>query len=79
MTASDSGVAPVWTDDSRHVIYVEADRLMHLDLVSEEKRELYAPYPYQVNSRTAVSVDSRWIYFSVVATEGDVWMQRLED
>jgi len=73
---SQTGDKPRWMSDSRRVVYVDAGKLMLLDVESGKSHELYALNGEAIVD-PAISRDDRTIYFIRQRNEGDIWMGTL--
>ncbi|MBI1786315.1 MAG: PD40 domain-containing protein [Acidobacteria bacterium] len=74
---SQLGYDPVWLADSRRLLFQEQGRLSLMDSQSRKTREILSVAPHALGGVTR-SRDDRLLYFSVVATEADVWMATIE-
>ena len=73
------GADPVWLSDSRRLLYLNKGKIFLLDSEAGSSKELVSIAPEEIARRGfAVSADDRRIYFSVTATEADVWMAEFE-
>jgi Tol biopolymer transport system component len=74
---TDFGDFPVWLGDSRRMLFVHEGRLFVIDSGTRKHHEVLAVPGGEVVS-AALSRDDRMIYFSHVATEGDVWLMTMK-
>ena len=70
------GSSPWWLSDSRRLLFVHSGKLYLVDSQAGRVKELLSLAP-QVAVMGAASRDDRWIYFSLQATEADVWQMSL--
>ena len=70
------GRSPWWLSDSRRLLFVHSGKLYLVDSQAGRVQELLSLAP-QVAVMGAASRDDRWIYFSLQATEADVWQMSL--
>jgi len=73
-----SGGWPVWLQDGRRLLFYHQDKIHLVDVRSKKVHEVLSVTPHQVFEVTSLSGDNRTIYFSIHATESDVWLARLE-
>ncbi len=67
------GLFPVWLNDNRRVLYVEAGKLLLSDPVTQQEREVFSLLPHRISS-VAVTRDNRGLYISVEENEADIWL-----
>jgi WD40 repeat protein len=73
------GSDPAWLSDNRRLLFLDKGKICLLDSVSGRSKELVSATPEEIARRGfAVSTDDRRIYYSVSATEADVWMAEFE-
>jgi Tol biopolymer transport system component len=73
------GLRPVWLSDSRRILFQEPRaKLYLLDSQSKKVREVLSVAPHELGIGVAISRDDRLIYFSLIATEADIWLMSLE-
>lgn len=77
-TLTDFGVRPVWLSDSRRLLFQHQGKLSLSDSRSKKVRELLSVAPNSFGNAVTISGDDRLIYFSLVATEADIWLMSLE-
>jgi Tol biopolymer transport system component len=70
------GSRPQWLHNNRNLLFVYSDKLYLADSQSGRIREIYSPVPQEL-VMCVPSRDDRWIYFSVRATEADIWQMNL--
>ena len=76
---TEQGADPVWLSDSRRLLYLDRGKISLLDSATGHSKELVSIAPEEIARRGfAVSADDARIYFSVSATEADVWMAEFE-
>jgi Tol biopolymer transport system component len=72
------GTQPVWLADSRRLLFVDQGALHIVDSLSGETHEFLSITPDAVGY-PSISDDNRWIYFSRVSTQADIWMLSLNE
>jgi eukaryotic-like serine/threonine-protein kinase len=73
------GLRPVWLSDSRRILFQDLQtRLYLLDSQSKKVREVLSGKPHDLGNGVTISRDDRLIYFSLIATEADIWLMSLE-
>ncbi|MGI8783790.1 MAG: protein kinase domain-containing protein [Acidobacteriota bacterium] len=79
---SDDGIAPVWLNDNRRLLFVQQGKLLLVDRQSKQTREVISLPPHVVGgsggSTVGLSRDNRTIYFSLTETDSDVWLMKLK-
>ncbi|MBI3696420.1 MAG: PD40 domain-containing protein, partial [Acidobacteria bacterium] len=75
---TDFGKYPRWLSDSRRLLFHDQGKLHLLDSRSGKVHEVLAVTPHEISRYFAISRGDRWIYFSLLVTEADVWMMNLE-
>jgi Tol biopolymer transport system component len=73
---NDYGDFPVWLADGRRLLFVHGGKILLVDRVTRRQREVLASGGEELGS-PALSRDNRTLYFTHVATEGDVWLATL--
>ncbi|MCW5981414.1 MAG: PD40 domain-containing protein [Bryobacteraceae bacterium] len=69
------GLDPVWLSDSRRLLFTHKGRIWLAGPDNGEAREVLSAAPSEVAPRGfAISRDDRAIYFSLAATESDIWL-----
>ncbi len=72
---TEQGADPIWLSDSRRLLYLNKGKIFLLDSATGKSKEIVSIAPEEIARRGfAVSSDDHHIYFSVTATEADVWM-----
>jgi hypothetical protein len=64
----------VWLADGRRLLYVHKGKILLADRISRRQREVLATGGEEEVGSPALSRDNRTLYFTHVATEGDVWL-----
>lgn len=67
----------MWLGDSRRLLFQEQGKLYLIDSQSRKTREIHSVAPHTLSGVT-LSRDDRLMYFSVVATEADIWLATIE-
>jgi len=75
---TDSGSGPLWLSDSRRILFTDDDKLFLLDTKNDEHHEILTIAPDTFFEGLGRSPDDRWIYFSRVSSEADIWLIDLE-
>ncbi len=77
---TDFGQAAAWLKDGRRLVFTRTlttDSAIYLvDSQSRKIHQILSLAPNEVSS-PAISADNRWIYFSLGATESDIWLANL--
>ncbi len=68
---------PSWLPDSRHVVFTEGNKIVLLDTITLEKRDLVAPTEGSPRS-PFVSRDGRLLYWVLHKNESDIWLLDLK-
>ena len=76
--ALDHGSEPRWLSDGRRLLFLYQEGIHLLDLDSEEAHEVYTPEGGTLDDHFRISADDRWIFFSEVQVESDIWLVDLE-
>ena len=67
-----------WLPDSRRLLFL-ADHKIHLiDSQSKRMRQVFTAGPRRHIYSFGVSVDGRWIAYTVEAAESDIWLMNLQ-
>ncbi len=74
---ADFGLRPVWLGDSRRLLFQNQGKLYLIDSLTRKPREILSVFPNGIDT-PSLSPDDRVMYFSVVATEADIWLATLE-
>jgi hypothetical protein len=64
--------------DGRRLLFDDSGRLYLVDSRSRKVHEVLSAAPYEV-STSRPSRDDRWIYFTQMAREADIWEMSLRD
>jgi Tol biopolymer transport system component len=75
---ADTGTGPVWLSDNRRVLYINQGKLYLMDTQSKKSHEVLSVAPYAAD-RHCLSKDDRTIYFTLTATEADIWLMTVEE
>jgi Tol biopolymer transport system component len=75
---TDFGRSPVWLSDSRRLLFIHQGKLYLVDSQSRKVRDLLSLAPNEFGFGVTISRDDRQIYFSLVTTEADIWLMKLE-
>ena len=70
---TEHGAYPNWLHDGRRLTFRSKNKLYLLDVETGETSELLSVEPNSLASVFDVSPGDDWIYFSMIATEADVW------
>ncbi|MCX6636133.1 MAG: hypothetical protein NT090_13790, partial [Acidobacteria bacterium] len=73
---SEIGFLPRWLSDCRRILFWHEGRLYLVDRRSRTPREVLAPSGVQgtMDQNFDISPDNRRIYFSLMASEADIWL-----
>ena len=74
---SDVGYSQGWLNDSRRALMSERGKLLVLDSVSKDKREILTIAPDEFDS-VALSADNHTIYFTREIRQGDIWLMTMK-
>jgi Tol biopolymer transport system component len=76
----DNGRAPRWLGDGKRLVYTsEKGRgLWLVDVTAPQPQDLLHLHPDDISAHISVSRDERWIYFTRVTEDGDVWLAELD-
>jgi len=78
---TDFGQDPSWLKDGRRLLFTRGiPRDGAIYLVDSQSRKIHPVLSVEPNEANVVSIsaDNRWIYFSILVTEADIWLARLE-
>jgi Tol biopolymer transport system component/predicted Ser/Thr protein kinase len=75
---TESGGYPVWLRDGRRLLFHDQDKIHLVDARTKKVHEVLSVSPHQVFEVISLSADNRTIYFSLYATEADIWLASLE-
>jgi eukaryotic-like serine/threonine-protein kinase len=74
---SDSGEDPMWLKDDRTVLFLHDGTLKTIDRVTKRSREVLSLKPSVVFSLGQLSRDNRFVYYSLLTREADVWLMNV--
>jgi len=74
---SDISALPFWLPDSRRFVFAHEGKAFIADTSTKKVRELLARPPEQIRS-VGVSRDGRLLYYTLLATESDIWLLNIE-
>jgi len=75
---SDFGGFPVWLSDSRRLLFQNQGKLYVIDSLSKQFHEVLSVAPHDFGNGVTLPRDDRFIYFSLLTTEADIWMMTME-
>jgi Tol biopolymer transport system component len=75
---SDFGAFPVWLSDSRRLLFQNQGKLYVIDSQSKKFHEVLSVAPHDFGNGVTLPRDDRFIYFSLLTTEADIWMMTME-
>jgi eukaryotic-like serine/threonine-protein kinase len=75
---TDFGLNPVWLRDGRRIVFQYRKGLYLVDSHSKKVREVLSMAPHDLGNGVTISQDDRLMYFSLIATEADIWLMSLE-
>jgi Tol biopolymer transport system component len=75
---TDSGTNPVWLEDNRRLLFRDHGALFLVDSLAGETHEILSLEPDSIGT-TSISHDNRWIYFTHISNEADIWMLTLDE
>jgi Tol biopolymer transport system component len=75
---TESGYVSAWLSDSRRLLCHDGPALRVLDSQTGKTREIVSVAPHEIAGNAAISRDDRKIYFSVSASESEIWLMSLE-
>jgi Tol biopolymer transport system component len=73
----DSGAYPLWLNDNRRLLFYDGQTLFLMDSQTKRVREVLNVSPNRVEY-TTLSRDNRWIYYTLVSAESDLWLMSLK-
>jgi sugar lactone lactonase YvrE len=77
---SDFGWNPFWLSDSKRLLFPEPGRKLFLVFrETGRSHKVLTVLPDRIHNGAAVSPDNRWIYFSRIVNEADIWMLTLDE
>jgi len=76
---TDFGSFPVWLSDSRRLLFQDQSKLYLIDSQSKKSHEVLSVAPHEFGNGVTLPRDDRMIYFSLLTTEADIWLMRLND
>jgi serine/threonine protein kinase/Tol biopolymer transport system component len=68
------GANPVWLQDGRRLLYIEAGKVLAFDSRTYETREVLAPPPSSAYLSASTSPDGRSLFAVRAVEEGDIWL-----
>jgi serine/threonine protein kinase/Tol biopolymer transport system component len=68
------GSNPVWLQDGRRLLYIEAGKVLAFDSRTYETREILAPPPSSAYLSASTSPDGRSLFAVRAVEEGDIWL-----
>jgi Tol biopolymer transport system component len=71
---TDTGLEPAWLSDSRRLLFENSGKLSIVDRISKTIRDVFVPSTNRTNSLGQIPPDNRFVYFSVIEPESDIWM-----
>jgi Tol biopolymer transport system component/tRNA A-37 threonylcarbamoyl transferase component Bud32 len=77
-SASQFFLWPAWLRDGRRVLLRHKRGISMLDSRSGQVHPLVAVAGYTIGESVGISKDNRWITYTETATEGDIWLMRLD-
>jgi Tol biopolymer transport system component/predicted Ser/Thr protein kinase len=75
---TDTGLEPVWLNDNRRLLFENGGKISIVDRVSKQVRDVIAPTANMTNSLGQLSSDNRFVFFSVIEPEADIWLIDLD-
>ena len=75
---TDTGIEPTWLNDNRRLLFGNGDKVSIVDRVGKRVRDVIAPTANIVNSLGQLSGDNRFVFFSVIEPEADIWLIDLD-
>ncbi|SPE35792.1 hypothetical protein SBA6_490017 [Candidatus Sulfopaludibacter sp. SbA6] len=77
---TDFGWEPRWLSDGHRLLFHNAldGKIYLVDSRSRKIHEVLSVSPNEVFYVFSVSSDDRWIYFSQIVDESDIWLTHLE-
>lgn len=74
---TDFGARPIWLHDSRRLLFRDAGKLFLVNSDTKKVQEISVQSPQPV-VEYGLTNDSRTLYYTLLATEADIWMLSLE-
>jgi Tol biopolymer transport system component len=74
----DFGSVPVWLSDNRRLLFQHQSKLYVIDSESKQFHEVLSVAPNEFGPGVTLPQDDRLIYYSLLTTEADIWLMRLE-
>jgi Tol biopolymer transport system component/predicted Ser/Thr protein kinase len=71
------GSQPRWLSDGRRLLFGYSGKLYLVDSRTRKVHEVLSVAPYEVSADAKPSPDDRWIYFTLIANEADIWEMSL--
>jgi Tol biopolymer transport system component len=71
------GKNPIWLNDSRRLLFTDLHKLYLLDLATKQPREVLNVAPNSIGV-CSLSADNRRLYYSLFASDADVWLLPLQ-
>lgn len=71
---TDYGAVPVWLGDSRRLLFESRGILWLVDRVTKGVRETLSIPPHRIHELGQLAPLDRWIYFSLLEREADIWL-----
>ena len=71
------GSRPLWLRDSRRLLFRDAGKLFLVDSETKKTQQISLNSPLPV-AEYGLTADNRMIYYTLAATEADIWMINLE-
>jgi Tol biopolymer transport system component len=72
------GTGARWLSDGRRLLFADSAKLYLVDSRSKRVHEVLSVAPNEVFGAGVPSRDDRWIYFTLLASEADVWLMSRE-
>ncbi|HSS22366.1 MAG TPA: protein kinase [Pyrinomonadaceae bacterium] len=73
----DYNAPPMWLPDSRRFVFVDSGKAYIADIETKKVRPFYRHDPEEIRS-VAVSHDGKLLYYTLAASESDIWLLDLE-
>lgn len=71
------GRNPIWLNDSRRLLFADLHKLYLFDLLTKQPREILNLAPHSIGA-CSLSADNRRLYYSLFASEADIWLLPLQ-
>ncbi len=75
---TETGAYPVWMKDSRRLLFTHEGRIYRLDSRTGKREEAFSVAPQDFVGAVTLADDDRSLYFSLGASEADIWMLKAE-